>query len=322
MRSVKDQLAKPDTGVPSQAEQTRIEDQLQAMIDSLMVKPKQSDFAQQGGGGGGGGGSPGLPPEAELRLMKQLQVAVNKSTKTIADLGKPDDPTLTALGGRQGELRSLLDQTLQKASRGQLKLGPEPDPNQKLPEEASNAQIDLNELQNNLLNTNVQKPDPQGIAKDLDEVGQRMSRSKVLLGADHDPGKTTQEIQNRILSNMDALIELARSQQQQTNSPPPPGSQQAQGPDSGVKQNSPNNSQGPPKSNTGATPATVSNPGHNTDGSNAATADITQVQKEWGNLSPRARQAVIEAESEKPIEKFKQFIDDYYKSLGAQAGQN
>jgi hypothetical protein len=322
MRSVKDQLAKPETGVPTQAEQTRIEDQIQAMIDSLMVKPKQSEFAQQGGGGGSGQGQPGLPPEAELRLMKQLQAAVNKSTKTIADLGKADDPTLTALGGRQGELRNLLDQTLQKASHGQMKLGPEPDPAQKLPEEASSDQIDINELQNNLLNTNVQKPDPQGIAKDLDEVGQRMSRSKVRLTADHDPGKTTQDIQNRILSNLDALIELARAQQQQSNSPPPPGGQQAQGPGSGVQQQGPNNSKGPPQNNTGSSPATVSNPGHNTDGSSAATADITQAQKEWGSkMADRTRQAVIEAESEKPVEKFKQIIDDYYRKLATQAGQ-
>ena len=56
MNSVKDDLAKPETGKPTQAEETRIEEQLQAMIDSLAIKPQQKEFDQRNKGGQGGGG--------------------------------------------------------------------------------------------------------------------------------------------------------------------------------------------------------------------------------------------------------------------------
>ena len=85
MNDVKSDLAKPTTGEPTQSEQARIVEQLDAMIKNLAVKPKESKFAAEGGGGGGGGGNggPQLPTEAELRLLKSLQEAVNKSTKRI-----------------------------------------------------------------------------------------------------------------------------------------------------------------------------------------------------------------------------------------------
>jgi hypothetical protein len=42
---------------------------------------------------------------------------------------------------------------------------------------------------------------------------------------------------------------------------------------------------------------------------------------EWAQTSPRQRLAVIEGATEQPIEKFKSFIDDYYKSLATQSTQ-
>ena len=46
MHGVKDLLAKPETGVPTQAEQKRIEEQLTAMIESFRASPKPQQFAQ------------------------------------------------------------------------------------------------------------------------------------------------------------------------------------------------------------------------------------------------------------------------------------
>ena len=94
MNSVKESLAKPQTDAVTQAEQTRIEDQLQAMIDSLSVKPKEIPFANKGGGSGQC--KPGLPTEAELRLEKALQQAVNKATVTISKNAGNQDPALLA----------------------------------------------------------------------------------------------------------------------------------------------------------------------------------------------------------------------------------
>jgi hypothetical protein len=320
MRSVRGLLAMPQTNVVTQAEQTRIEDQLQAMIDSLMVKPKQSPFAQRGGGGQC---KPMLPPEAELRLEKRLQEAVNKSTATINAAGAAKDaPTLVALGGRQGQLRTLLDQLLQKSSHGQMKLGPEPDPSEKLPEEASDDAVNDQELEHALLNGDGQ-PDPNQMQKDVDLVGQRMARSRQRLALDKDPGNTTQVIQKRILDNLDTLIEMARAEQSEMHPEPGKKNQQQASQPSPVVNATPGNSVKNGNKNqsnkSGATPAAVSVPGHDVDTTGSPTTDITETLKEWGGLSPRKRQAVTEAASEKPIEKFKEYIDEYYQALGARS---
>jgi len=82
-----------------------------------------------------------------------------------------------------------------------------------------------------------------------------------------------------------------------------------------------NNPNGQQVRNNGHTPAAQSVPGHDVDTSGTPTADITQSLKEWGSLSPRERAAVIEAASEKPVQKFKEFIDEYYQAVGNRQSQ-
>jgi len=321
MRTVQADLAKPRTDAVTQAQQQRIEEQIAAMIESLKLNPRQSPFANpRGGGGGGGGGAPPLPPEAELRLLRQLQAAINKATKTIFDQGNAQEPQLVTLGGRQGQIRNLLDQVLQKASRGRVKLGAEPDPSEKLPEEAGEEAIENQELEHALLHDDGQ-PDADQMKKDLDLIGQRMGRSRQRLAVHHDPGKTTQEIQKRILQNLDTLIEMARAEETRAQ----PSRAQASQPLDPTQQAQPDNSQpgrpqGPSRNN-GTTPARTSTNDRDVDTTSTPTLDITQTLKEWGALSPRRRAAVVEAASEKPIEKFKSLIDDYYRSLGTRGGQ-
>ena len=88
MNGVKDDLGKPATGVPTQAEEARIVEQLDAMIKNLEVKLLDRRFEQRGGGGGGGNCGPKLPTEAELRLLKALQEAVNRSTSAVKNVGR------------------------------------------------------------------------------------------------------------------------------------------------------------------------------------------------------------------------------------------
>src|SRR5258708_10164354 len=143
MKDVKDYLGKPDTGGVTQVQQKHVVAELDAMIRDLAIKPIESKFAQKGGGGGGGQCSPGLPSEAELRLLKDLQLALNDATKEIAALlPNKDQPRLMSAGQRQGAMRNLLRQLLQKASQGQMKLGPEPDNRDQLPEESSTEQVE------------------------------------------------------------------------------------------------------------------------------------------------------------------------------------
>jgi hypothetical protein len=321
MRNIKTLLAKPDTSVATQGEQANVEDQLQAMIDSLKVKPKQSPFAQEGGGGGGGGGQKPLPTEAELRLLKRLQQAINKNTIALDRAAAPDPATATSLGGRQGQLRNLLDQLLKAASHNKVMLGAEPDPKDKLPEEASSQDIDNSELQQDLLKGDG-KPAADPSTGVIDHVGQRMARSRQRLALDHDPGTTTQEIQKRIVLDLDSLIDQAR--EQEAESKPQPGQQgqpsQAQPADAQANAQ-PQNSQSGQTAQAGHTPAGQSTPGHDVPVSNAPIADITQSLKEWGGISERKRNAISEASSEKPIQKFKDFIQEYYQALGNREAQ-
>lgn len=146
------------------------------------------------------------------------------------------------------------------------------------------------------------------------------------LALNHDPGQVTQEIQKRIVTDMDTLIQLAQQQQQQSS--PSPGSGKP-----GEKMNGPKPGQGQqqvasgPKSNDGgAAPASksgnVSNGGKGDAPNQDLSRDIQESAKEWGGLTARQRQAVQEGASEKVIEKYKQFVDDYYRSLSEEASKH
>ena len=309
--------------MPTQAEEKRIVEQLDAMIRNLAIKRKQNEFNQQpGGGGGGGAAKAGLPSEAELRLLKELQIAVNKSTKTINEAANPDKPKLVALGGRQGELRNLLDQLMQKASQGQIKLDPEPDPKDKLPEEATTAQIENQELDEWLRGA---KTSDDQLTDDVKMVGQRMGRSRQRLALDHDPGKTTQAIQDRILQNLENLIQLARQQQAQAMARQGKGQRPQQGqqprPDTGVRADNQGRQQGQPNPNRCQNPAQTERMGGTGDNTADTTKDIMEKAAEWGGLTARERQAIVQGMNEKIIEKYKKLTDDYYEMISKKGSE-
>ena len=326
MRGVKDDLAKPDTGVPTQAEETRIEDQLKAMIDSLAVKPKEREFKerQQANKGGGGQNKVRMPSEAELRLLKAMQQAVNRSTKTIDDQKNVAKETkkqqLLTVGGRQGSMRDLLDKMIQKATGGKLKLGPEPDNRDQLPEEAKadkNA-VDDQELENQLLN---QKMTDDEASNNIKLTGDRMARSRQRLAVNNDPGKITQEIQKRILIDLDALIQMAQNQQAQMKPGQQPGQgQKPQQPKPGQGQKGQQQmAQGQQQQQGGTNPAqqSVQNPGGQAQVD--ISQDIRQSREEWGKLHPRDRAALVEGENEKVNPKYQKLVEDYFKSLSQKA---
>src|SRR5206468_2146445 len=198
--------------------------------ENLTEHASESEFAQNGSGGGGGGGTK-LPPESELRLMKALQQAVNAATKELGvKLPQKDAPKLLSLGNRQGELRTLLGQLLEKASQGEIKLGPEPDNRDQLPEEAGKEAVENQELDQALLKGQA---DQQQEEKKALLVGDRMGRVRQRLALNSDPGQTTQTIEDRIVDDLDLLIEQSRRKIAQARNQPPPqgqGEQMAQRP--------------------------------------------------------------------------------------------
>jgi hypothetical protein len=331
MGEVKEDLAKPRTDKVVQTQQVRIEEQLAAMIESLKkMPPKKDEFAKRDGGGGSGSGQgqppPKMPTDVELRLLKALQGAVNKATVKIDDevkaaAGKKDQPKLAGLGGRQGELRNLLDQLLQEASKGQVKLGDEPDDKIQLPEEASKSDVDDQEYFNDLLKKD--KVDAPAVEKIVKAAGDRMGRSRQRLAIKNDPGQVTQEIQKRIVVEFDNLIALAQKQQQQGGGKPQPKpGDKPGGPQPG--------DQGQQQAGKGQQPGQQQPNGQQAagdtyQGGSLTGEDVSKILEEkgveWGKLFLRDNGPMRNAAGEQHSPKYDKYISDYYKDLAKKASE-
>lgn len=333
MDGVQQRLAQSDTSRPTQIEEERIVDGLDAMIDSLKISPRDNerfDRNSQANSGGEGQqgeeGGPQLPPETELKLIKALQGGVNRATRELAELkqqaGEADEPLgqrIVATGDQQGELRGVLDQMLRQYSRGQIKFGPEPDPAQQLPDGAAEADVEDDELANELLGQNA----GEGGA-DAMRIGDRMARSRQRLALNKDPGKTTQIIQDRIVIDIDSLIEQAQAQQQQQASNQQQQrrrrQQQEQQQRDQQAQNQGENQQGE-QPQPGQQPAQASrdtSPG----GAADASADLAESMAEWGQLTPRQRQAILDSKDQQMVDRYRQLIEDYWKSMSQKRSQD
>lgn len=331
MNEVKDDLVKPRTDKVVQTQQKRIEEQLEAMIRNLAKKPpEKKEFASRGGGGGGGGGGkppPKMPTDIELRLLQELQQAVNKATEIIdgevkAAGGKKDAEKLTGLGGRQGELRNLLDTLIKAASDNKIALSPEPKDTEKLPEEANAQDIEDQEFLKELLENDTVTAD--AVEKTIKLIGDRMGRSRQRLALDNDPGKTTQEIQKRIIMDLDNLIKLAQQQQQQGGGKPQPGQQpgQPQPGDGQAGQQQPGQQGNQPgqQSNGGQQAAADSSPGGGLENQDLS-KELQEKFMEWGRITGRDRGAVMDSAGENAAEKYRKYVEDYYRELGKKASE-
>ncbi len=128
MLASRDNLKKAQTGLALASAQQNSIDRLQDIIDALKEeKAKQSDFKKDqppGGGGGGGGQKPPLvPPLAQLKLLRAMQVVINGQTASVAKNidNAPDDGTRTQLqseasrlGKQQGEIKNIATDIIKK----------------------------------------------------------------------------------------------------------------------------------------------------------------------------------------------------------------
>ena len=139
-----------------------------------------------------------------------------------------------------------------------------------------------------------------------------MARSRQRLALDNDPGKVTQEIQKRIIIDIDDMIKQA--QQTMANSQSKPGQQKGQQQQPG-QQPGQQQANGQPQQNQGqqaAQNSTVTQAGKpNAD----LSQKINETAREWGNISPRARDAVIEGATEQIPKKYEKLINDYYRGV-------
>jgi hypothetical protein len=149
----------------------------------------------------------------------------------------------------------------------------------------------------------------------------RMARSRQRLGDIHDPGQTTQEIQRRIALDLEKLADQAR--QQQSQSQPQPGQGQGQKPQPGQGEQPANQGQpGQSSMKGGNTPAGQSTMRGGPGGDGGPPRDIVETARNWGALTPRQRQAVLDSASDQVLEKYRRLTDEYYRAMAEKATEH
>lgn len=107
-------------------EQVFVIKRLDEIIKALDDENKRDQQQQQqgGGGGGGGGGQPLVPPAAELKLLKSMQLDINGRTRLNDVKFRPggidegEAAQLRRLGDQQEQIRELTNDMIKKLTRG------------------------------------------------------------------------------------------------------------------------------------------------------------------------------------------------------------
>jgi hypothetical protein len=312
---------------------------LDDLIDSLRIdgggNEQRFEQNEQPGGGGGGDQGPPLPPQAEIKLFRKLQQRLNEQTKQAHDLG---DAT-QRLAERQGEYRDVLDEMLQKYSRGELKFGPEPNVDTLLPEEAAedvDEALDDRELLDDLLGDAGREGElpedgepAEAGSPTVQRLGDYMARARQRLDVKQDAGPVTQAVQERILLELDALAEQSQQQQQQSSSSSSSGGnasgqQQPGGDARGVEQapqpGDPQQGDAQQGEQAGQPQPGQPSQGENAqDGPEGIDADLSRELEEtragWGQLTPRQRQAILDTQTDKTLDKYRRLTEEFYRKL-------
>lgn len=170
--------------------------------------------------------------------------------------------------------------------------------------------VDNQDLENDLIQTEKKAGDK------FKEIVERMGQSKERLTKEQDAGAETQEIQRRIVMDLDVLIELAKKMQQQQSQ----SQSQSQGQQQGQKrEQSQGQQQGQgqgPHNPQGQNAAQQSQaPGGGQSAAQSNGQDIKERTREWGTLPERDRDLVSNGAQEQFLPAYREAIDKYYQAL-------
>jgi hypothetical protein len=313
MRSIRSDLDESKTGVPTQQMHNRVLSDLQRVVDSLAVKPREDRFEQANSSGSQSGGGQQqqqpLPSEAELRLLRGLQDDIAQGTVQVNDQPAADRSInqLVQLGGEQRSLRELLDRLLRQAGQGA----------KGLPAETSDTDDDL--IADLLGGDPGAEPDDRMLSR----MTERLDRSGRKLADDHDPSEPTQAIHRLLLADFDELIDRARKRQSNNSSSSSSSSSSASTQQSSSQSGGSQAAGNESASGQSAPAAGSANPsGGNADGTLAGDQAIEQLASEWGRISPRLRAPVLESRDDQIIERYRRLVEDYTRAVGTQAGED
>ncbi len=143
----------------------------------------------------------------------------------------------------------------------------------------------------------------------VDRLKGRMDQSAQRLRADNDPGAQTQEIQRRILSDIDDLIDAINRHPPRPNNNKSGNSNDPKDPTKGPQSTGQN--QPAPNSEKPKPSAQNTNP----------SPELQERSQAFMQIAPRAVPAVIEGATEQISPKYRNLVEAYYKAIAA-AGNN
>jgi hypothetical protein len=122
--SVQKLLADKQTGRFTQSVQKEVEDSLAQLIAALQAEQRKRKGGG-GGGKGGGGKAPLVPPEAELRMLRMMQLQINGRTQEIngalkvGGISQAEHAVQAKLAGeREAAVKKMTEDLAAKAAKG------------------------------------------------------------------------------------------------------------------------------------------------------------------------------------------------------------
>ena len=206
-------LDQRQTGPPTQEPQRRAIRRLDQLVEALKPEPpaeQKADEDNTPSGGDNGGkkqGPPGdgLPPLAELKLLKLMQQEINSRIEALqqAAADKPTPEQLreyAALSKQQGHLADIVLRSVPPAERN-AEPQPEPPPEVKPTYIVWSTKQQLKRELGAAAEKESDNPMLQ-IAREMVEAKQRIAKA--------DSGAGTQQLQRQIVDDLDRLIQQAR----------------------------------------------------------------------------------------------------------------
>jgi hypothetical protein len=317
MGQAADSLDRRETGPPTQEPQRNALRRLDQLVEALKPEPPAEPKADQDSAPGGGDNGDkkqgpfgdGIPPIAELKLLKLMQEEINSHIETLQQKAA-DKPTpeqlrqYVALSRQQGQLADIV---LRLAPPAERNAAPQPQPPQVKPTYI--AMVDEDQLKRELGTAAEKESDNPilQIAREMTEAKQRIAKA--------DSGTGTQQLQRQIVDDLDRLIQQARKKACQCK----PGQCQSQ--PSERKQPprqppKPNSKPGKNPNNKPTAPGSPRPPGKNAAKKSDAAAETRDaMQRLWYLLPQHAREQMLQSPGEEFAPKYELQIEEYFRRL-------
>ena len=305
---------------------------------------------QQGGSSQGSGQDQILPPIAELRLLRSLQLEIMQSTRlmdgdSIKDAKQREDEfrRLSELQSKLADLgQEMFDRHTNESVPVDMSSETPPPPSAWFEDDAmesignppSPKESDELKSLDELLGLDVQSssvdPTPLPANHDpLEAIVVEMQRASILIGQDLNPGPSTQRLQQDIIRRIDSLIDQAQQQQSSQQQSSQSSSQQSSSQNQGQEQEQGQEQQQAGQREPGSENQSNPQPGPEGDGSEPGSMDsmdarlggaLDETDREWGTLPARIRELLQQGRKDTYSNVYEKLTGEYYRRIAEQEG--